>query len=247
VPRDWDARTYDRISDPMFRWGASVVDALRLAGDERVLDAGCGTGRVTELLLERLPRGRVVALDGSPSMIDEARRRLERFGDRVTYVIADLAMPLPLDEPVDAIVSTATFHWVLDHDALFANLAAALRRGGELVAQCGGVGNLASVASVLAELGLDPFSGKRFATPEETATRLRAVGFSEVECWLHDEPTPFDTSEELETYLGTVVLGDRLERMTAAEGRAFVHEVAVRMPALALDYVRLNIRALRPG
>ena len=247
MPRDWDARTYDRVSDPMFRWGASVVDGSRFAGDERVLDAGCGTGRVTEFLLERLPRGRVVALDGSPSMIDEARRRLERFGDRVTYVIADLATPLPLDEPVDAIVSTATFHWVLDHDALFANLAAALRPGGELMAQCGGVGNLTGVASALAELGLDPLAGKHFAAPEETAARLRAAGFTEVECWLHEEPTPFRTSEELEAYLGTVVLGDLLERMTAAEGRAFVHDVVVRMPALALDYVRLNIRARRSG
>jgi trans-aconitate 2-methyltransferase len=76
VPRDWDAETYDRIADPQFRWGASVVGWLDLDGNETVLDAGCGTGRVTELLAERLPRGRVVALDGSASMIEQAGRRL---------------------------------------------------------------------------------------------------------------------------------------------------------------------------
>lgn len=80
MPRDWDAATYDRIADPMFRWGAVVAGRLDLAGDETVLDAGCGSGRVTEVLLERLPRGRVEALDGSPSMIEQALRRLRRSG-----------------------------------------------------------------------------------------------------------------------------------------------------------------------
>ena len=173
VPRDWDAATYDRIADPMFRWGGVVVGWLDLEGDETVLDAGCGSGRVTELLLERLPRGRVVAVDGSPSMLGEARRRLRRFGDRVDYVLGDLVDSLPLDRPVDAILSTATFHWVRDHDALFRNLAAVLRPGGSLVAQCGGAGNVVSIATALVELGSDPFGTKVYATPEETSIPSR--------------------------------------------------------------------------
>src|SRR5688500_7141013 len=152
-PRDWDARTYDRVADPMTRWGAAVLDRLPLRGDERVLDAGCGSGRVTELLVERLPRGTVVALDGSPAMVEAARSRLARFGNRVEFVVADLGQPLPVAEPVDAILSTATFHWVLDHDALFRNLAAVLQPGGRLVAQCGGSGNVASIRHVLAGVG----------------------------------------------------------------------------------------------
>lgn len=245
MPRDWDAATYDRIADPMFRWGGVVVGWLELAGDERVLDAGCGSGRVTELLLERLPRGRVIALDGSPSMIEQARRRLQRFGDRVGYLLADLALPLPIEEPMDAIVSTATFHWVQDHDALFRNLASVVRSGGQLAAQCGGAGNLVSVGRALADLGHDPFAGKRFATPEETAERLERAGFTDIECWLHDEPTAFETLEELETYLATVVLGDLLQAMPEEDGKALVREVAVRVPGRALDYVRLDIRARR--
>ncbi|MGZ4131823.1 MAG: class I SAM-dependent methyltransferase, partial [Actinomycetota bacterium] len=149
MTRDWDAATYDRLRVPMTGWGAEVVGWLELTGDERVLDAGCGTGQVTEFLLDRLPQGEVVALDGSPSMIDKARERFD--GDpRVHYLIHDLLEPIPI-EPVDAILSTATFHWIPDHDRLFANLAAVLKPGGQLAAQCGGAGNIANVAEALAE------------------------------------------------------------------------------------------------
>ena len=169
--------TYDRIAEPQTRWGTVVLDRLPLGGDERVLDAGCGSGRVTERLLERLPDGRVVALDGSPSMIAEARRRLARFGDRVDYLVADLGEPLPIAPPVDAILSTATFHWVPDHAALFRNLAAVLRPGGRLVAQCGGVGNVASIMAVLATVGDGWLGPAHFETPEATRDRLAAAGF----------------------------------------------------------------------
>ncbi len=247
MPRDWDAATYDRIADPMFRWGGIVVGRLELEGQETVLDAGCGSGRVTELLVERLPRGRVVALDGSPSMLEGARGRLRRFGDRVEFVLADLALPLPLDRPVDAILSTATFHWVRDHDALFHNLAAVLRPGGALGAQCGGAGNIETIARTLRDLGAEPYGSKVYATPEETSARLVAAGFTEVECWLQAEPTPFATREDLETYLRTIILGDHVEAMAPDDARAFARSVAERMPGLEIDYVRLNIRARRRG
>ncbi len=122
-PRDWDAETYDAVSDPQFEWGKEVLERLDLQGDEAVLDAGCGSGRVTAELLERLPEGRLVAVDGSEAMIAKAR---ERLGDDASYLVADLT-ELQLAEPVDAVVSTATFHWVLDHDLLFRRLRAALR------------------------------------------------------------------------------------------------------------------------
>ena len=243
--RDWDARTYDRVADPMARWGAGVLDRLPLTGDERVLDAGCGSGRVTELLAARLPRGRVVALDGSPAMIEAARERLARFADRVEYVVADLGQPLPLTAPVDAVLSTATFHWVPDHDALFTNLAAVIRPGGHLVAQCGGVGNIASVKRVLATVGDGWLGPAHYETPMATVRRLDASGFVDIECWLQDEPTRFEPGEPLETYLRTVVLGAHLERLPDNEREAFVHEVAARLPEPLIDYVRLNIVARR--
>lgn len=241
MPRDWDASAYDRLPIPMTAWGARVLAWLDLAGDERVLDAGCGTGQVTALLRDRLPRGTVVAVDGSASMIERARARLG--DDRVDYLVADLTDPLPLDEPVDAVLSTATFHWILDHDALFANLAVVMRPGAQLAAQCGGAGNIASIETALRSLGRDR-GRKHFATPEETRARLEAAGFTDVACWLHEEPTPLP-DDDLEPYLEAICLGDHVEGMDEAETRAFVHEVAVRMPAPVIDYVRLNIRARR--
>lgn len=228
----------------MTRWGSAVLDRLPLEGDETVLDAGCGSGRVTEQLLERLPQGRAIAADAAPSMLVEARRRLERFGDRATFVECDLGQPLPIGGPVDAVFSTATFHWVLDHDALFANLAAALRPGGRLVAQCGGAGNVASVHAAAAELLGDGWHGPwNFATPEETAARLEAAGFVDVETWLHEEPTFIEPGETLETFLRTVILRNHVERVPEDGRAAFLRQVAERIPNSTVDYVRLNILA----
>ena len=245
MTRDWDARTYDRVADPMTRWGCVVLDRLPLIGDERVLDAGCGTGRVTEALLERLPNGHAVALDGSLAMVEEARTRLARFEDRASFLVADLGSPIPLDQPADAILSTATFHWVPDHDALFANLAAVLRDGGLLVAQCGGVGNIANVQRVLAGIGDGWLGPVHFETPLDTTARLDASGFVDIECWLTDEPTRFDAGEPFQSYLRTVVLGAHLERLPEGERDAFVTAVAAGLGEPTIDYVRLNIVARR--
>jgi trans-aconitate 2-methyltransferase len=246
-PRDWDASTYDRVAAPQTRWGSTVLDRMPLDGDETVVDAGCGSGRVTEQLVERLPRGRVIAVDGSPSMIAEARRRLERFGDRVSFLVADLGTPfgLPGGEVADAVLSTATFHWIPDHGALFRNLAAVIRPGGRLVAQCGGAGNIASIQAALATVGDGWLGDVVFATPEDTARRLRAAGFEDIETWLQPEPTRFERGEPFETFLRTVVLGSHLGRLPEAERDGFVRDVVDRLPEPLIDYVRLNIVARR--
>jgi len=251
MSREWDATTYDRVANPHVKWGAGILEHLDPDGVVTVVDAGCGTGRVTELVLDRVPGARVVAIDGSQKMVEEAGRRLLPAIDdgRVEVVHADLTKSflglLPRREPVDAIVSTATFHWILDHDVLFANLAEALRPGGQLVAQCGGAGNLASVYEAMRQAG-EPWMGpKYYATAEETADRLRSCGFTDVRTWLHDEPTPFESLEALEEYLGAIVLGAHLERLPEAERAPFVHAVASRLPKAELDYVRLNMVARR--
>ena len=241
MPRDWDADAYDRLPIPMTRWGTEVVGRLDLSGDERVLDAGCGTGQVTRELLRRLPNGTVVALDGSPSMIEQARGRLG--DDRVEFVVHDLLDPIPIG-PVDAILSTATFHWVTDHDRLFANLAGVLRHGGQLAAQCGGAGNTERLADVLRDLGYDLQEDKLFAGPDETRSRLERAGFDRIECWLHDEPTPIPRGD-LALYLRTICLGSVLERIPADERDDVVRRAAERLPDGTIDYVRLNIRARR--
>jgi trans-aconitate 2-methyltransferase len=233
----------------MTRWGSNVLDRLPLRGDETVLDAGCGSGCVTERLMERLPHGRVIALDASPSMVAAARERLARFGERVDCVVADFGRPLPLEPAsVDAILSTAALHWVRDHDTLFGHLATPLRPGGRLVAQCGGAGNIAGIQQALAAVG-DGWPGPwTFATPEETRARLEAAGFTGVETWLHDELERFEPGEPFREYLRTVVLGAHLERLaTDAERERFVDAVAAALPAPEIAYVRLNILATRAG
>lgn len=247
APRDWDAATYDRVADPQTRWGRAVLERLPLAGDETVLDAGCGSGRVTELLLARLPRGRVIGLDASPSMVDEARRRLEAYGDRVDVIVSDLGRPfeLPGGVVVDAILSTATFHWVPDHEALFRNLAAVIRPGGRLVAQCGGAGNIASIRAILATIGDGWQGAAHYETPEATAERLAAAGFTKIQTWLQPELTRFEAGEPIETFLRTAVLGGHVDRLAEADRAAFVREVASRLPEPAIDYIRLNIVATR--
>jgi trans-aconitate 2-methyltransferase len=246
--RDWDASTYERVSGPQVEWAAWVLDRLPLRGDETVLDAGCGTGRVTQLLLERLPHGRVVAVDASPSMVEAARAAL---GSRARVLEADLA-ELELDEPVDAVFSNAVFHWVPDHERLFARMYAALRPGGRLVAQCGGAGNVAGLHALADEVAADqPFAehlgGWRgpwnFADAEVTAERLRATGFVDVETSL--KPWPVVPSEPA-AFMRTVCLGPHVDRLPDGLRGPYVEAVAERMgPQPTLDYVRLNIAARR--
>ena len=106
ITREWDGGTYDRISAPMEQMGLEVLARLPLQGDETVLDAGCGSGRVTAALLDRLPRGQVIAMDGSAAMLHAARARL---GDdpRVQFVEADLTSLDLGGRRCDAILSTA--------------------------------------------------------------------------------------------------------------------------------------------
>jgi trans-aconitate 2-methyltransferase len=245
-PRDWDADTYDRISGPMARWGQNVLSRLTLVGDETVLDAGCGSGRVTERLAERLPDGHVIALDGSPAMIAAAKERLTRFGRRIEYVTADLERRLPVTErSVDAVLSTATFHWIGDHPKLFRNLADVIRPGGRLVAQCGGQGNIKSVLRAIAAAGETWPGPWTLAGPDETKQRLEAAGFTDVETWLNDEPTPLEPGAATLEYLRTVVLGSHLERIKPDRRDAFVEAVAANLPSPTIDYVRLNIVATK--
>ena len=239
----WKGDDYDRISAPHADMGTPALDRLELVGDERVLDVGCGSGRVTERLLERLPTGSAVALDGSSSMLEEAARRLLRFGDRVTYAQADLGdPPLPVDGKVDAVMSTATFHWVLDHGALFRGIGDIVRPGGQLSFQCGGQGNADAMIEAVRAEGVETAGVFHMAGVEETCARLTTSDFADIEAWLEPRTIAFETRGEMLDYIVTPYLrpatglpDDELYRLAAA--------AADRLGVLAIDYVRLNVTA----
>ena len=241
----WDAATYDRVAQPQTRWGTTVLGRLELRGDETVIDAGCGSGRVTEQLLARLPHGRVVALDADSAMIAEARRRLAPFSERVSFAVHDLQQPLPVAAPADSILSTAVLHWIPDQDAAARNFAAALKPGGQLVVQCGGYGNIDTVMAAIRAAGVDWPGPWHYAPAEEARARYLRHGFATVDAWLNPEPTPFESDEQLETFLETVILHAHLVRLPAERRRDFVREVAAALPNRTIDYVRLNVVARR--
>ncbi len=244
---DWDAASYQRVSVPHEEWAKAVLGRLSLRGDETVLDAGCGTGRLTRMLVERLPQGRVIALDNSPAMVSEVAALL-RPGDRAC--VCDLTA-LELPELLDAVVSSAVFHWIPDHDLLFRKIRATLRPGGKLAAQCGGAGNLEKFRAVSDAVaarqpyasGLEGFEEPWFyAAAGETEARLQAAGFAEVHCWLQPwDVIPSDARE----FMRTLILKPQLELLPKELHERFLTDVlAASGEPLTLRYVRLNIEAI---
>lgn len=246
---EWDAAAYHRLAKPQEEWARQVLERLSLKGEETVLDAGCGSGGVTRLLLERLPGGKVIGVDGSRAMIDEARANLEPHADRVDLRVADL-LELQLEEPVDAVFSNATFHWVPDHDLLFQRLRAAMKPAAPLVAQCGGEGNVAEFAAAIEEASRLPefapaFEGwptpYNFQGPEATEARLEAAGFTAVRCWLEEKLVQPEQPREFGAAAG---LAPHLERLGEDRREAFVDAVMERLEQpISYRYVRLNIDA----
>jgi trans-aconitate 2-methyltransferase len=247
--KEWDAGSYQRISVPHEEWAAALMERLPLAGSETVLDAGCGSGRVTRMLVERLPEGKVVAVDGSAAMVEKVREVLRPTDESF---VADLTA-LELDQPVDAITSSAVFHWIPDHDALFARMRAALRPGGRIEAQCGGKGNIDEFRRISGEVIVrEPYAAHLreagfeepwfYADAEETEERLRAAGFAEIKTWLQPwDVVPGDPRE----FMRTLILKPHVDSLPPELHEQLLDEVeaAVGEP-FSLRYVRLNISAV---
>ncbi len=255
-PHEWDAGIYHRVSTPQRSWGLKVVERLALRGRERVLDAGCGTGRVTLALTERVraANGRVIAMDRSADMARTARTTLPAY---VPVVSADL-LAMPFRRVFDVVFSTAAFHWVLDQAALYHAIAAVLARGGRLHAQCGGEGNLERFSRRVQALCATPtfaarFEGWtepwRFLSTTEVERHLHAAGFERVRASLEPEPTPFPDRASYREFIAHVVLNARMARLEGApaDASAFLDTLCDAAAADAdgylLDYVRLNVVA----
>ncbi len=244
----WQAAQYDALELPHLRWGDDVITALELQGSETVLDAGAGTGRDTMKLVNLLPRGRIIAVDASPHMLGELRRKVADAGAPIEVIESDLSKDFGIHQQCDAVMSVATFHWIADHDALFANLATTMKPGARLVADCGGRSNVARVSDAFAKVtGIDPNSAHvwNFADVPETTASLAAAGFSDIDVRLVEDPAIFASSEAHCAFLTTVVLGAQLETLPPEDHLAIVAQVSRELGEYLVDYVRLKIFARR--
>jgi len=258
--REWNAAAYHQLSGPQVSWGKKVLARVRLRGNETLLDAGCGTGRLTADLLEALPEGKVVGVDLSKNMLDEAWHHLRpKFGKRVELVAADLQY-LPFEHAFDGIFSTAAFHWVADHHRLFRSLFLSLRPNGWLIAQCGGGPNLARLRQRTDELATTPKFARffaRFREPwvyndaEAAAEILKSSGFANVETSLESAPTLLEDRQKYTEFVRTVILRQHLEVIPEAKLRdqfvaALAEQAAQDDPPFLLDYWRLNLAGFAP-
>lgn len=247
-PHDWNAGDYDATNAGIIALGKAVLYRLPLTGDETVLDAGCGTGVLTEHLAARVPRGHVIALDAAPAMVEFARERFVGRKD-VEVIQADLRDFDIGRHQVDAIFSTATFHWIKNHDRLWQNLRAVLKDGGRMVAQCGGAGNIAAEHDAYMAVGrtapyaefVGDWDPVYFAPPDLTTKRLLNAGFSSATCSLEETPiTPADKGK----HLREIILGSHMEKLPEELREPFARDVESRLPDTpTVGYVRLNIDA----
>jgi trans-aconitate 2-methyltransferase len=260
---DWDAARYDRVSDPQVEWGRRVLARLAPRPGERILDLGCGTGRLTQELAASARGGVVTGVDLSAAMLVVASRSAPETGDqgagRMRWVRGDGAA-LPFLASFDAVFSTATLHWIPDHAAVFRGVRQALNPGGRFVAQCGGGRNLERLYTRAAGLMSDPrfarcFPGWRdpwnFALPDPTRAALDDNGFDAVDVWLEASPVTFADAETYAEFVSCVCLRHHLERLPPELRDPFVEALAGQAahddPPFTLDYWRLNIDARRPA
>lgn len=256
----WNAEVYERIGTPMRRWAQAVIDDLDLRGDETVLDAGCGSGSVTFDLLERLPRGRIYAVDSSPPMIEKLNRSIEERGEtRIHPILADLT-DFSLPEPADCTFSNAVLHWIREDDALFKSLINATRPGGRFRAQCGGYGNISRFwRAVDAVSRREPFSQhlpeqndhRNYRTPERATETMTRAGWADIRARLFDSPVTFDAEEDAVLYLRTIILQSQVGRLPEELQGPYLRAVIAETIRLygspfTADYVRLDLWATRP-
>jgi trans-aconitate 2-methyltransferase len=263
----WDAQTYDDVSRLVqYQWGRQVLEWRKWKGNELVMDAGCGSGLLTNLLARRVPRGKVYAVDVDPNMIMQARRNLKDL-ENVELIQSDIA-DVKLPTKLDVIFSNAVLHWLHDHTQVFQHFWDLLNcdytRGRQLLIQCGGYGNLREVLTLLRQvMNLNEFKVHfskfnqpwYFAKPDDTDKLLGEIGFIDTGVHLHNDRVSLTNRDLYAKFVKTVIMEPFLECLPDDEIRnsyleLFLHQVEKRndhsTTPWSLDYVRLNIIADKP-
>lgn len=190
MAHEFDGAGYAAASAPQKAWGRDLVAGLTLHGDENVLDLGCGDGVLSALIAARLPRGRVMGLDASRGMLDQARLLA---GPNLEFRREDITR-IEFQGEFDLVFSNSTLHWVGAHGPLLGRIHRALVPGGLLTANFAAQGNIAHATGALEKTMARPefrplFSGFTWPwympRPEEYQAVLAASPFAQA--WLETE------------------------------------------------------------
>ncbi len=220
---DWNAGLYAKYATPQFERGMCMMDELPLKGNETILDIGCGPGTLTKVLAQRVPRGKVIGIDASPSMI--ALAKTQGIKNAEFYVMD--ATKIPFKNTFDIVYSNAVFHFIDDQEALLKGIHQALKSGGLLRAQFGGkspssptpifkqvVSELAKKESYRPYLkDVDSPWRTHFSQEEYRNLVSRVQGFRDVEVWEVASENVFDTEDQLKGWVTSLypkLYGDRL-------------------------------------
>lgn len=257
----WDADTYDLVSNAQEEWANFIIKQREWSGDETILDAGCGSGKITKILSNIIRNGTIYAVDNDPNMIKKTK---EKLGDvkNVHIIQSDLTATAEfrnMQIKFDVIFSNAVLHWILDHQKVFKNFYDLLNSKGELLIQCGGFGNLEKTLSLFNTVKDSPEFNRYFhewkqswyfAKPEDTKSILKDLNFKNIQVYLSNSNIDFDGKNNYLLYMKTVVLGPYLKHLPSEQLKNKFIETTLDLieqdhPDLRwkLDYVRLNILA----
>ena len=261
----WDAETYDSVSDIHEEWARKIILSKVWNGTEIIMDAGCGSGRITKILSEIVPFGKVYAIDNDQNMIKKAKDNLTGVSFKNVRVIQSNLLDIDfgnINSMFNIIFSNAVLHWISDHHKIFQNFYDLLYPEGQLLIQCGGYGNLQKAISIFddvrdsAEFNTYFYEWKdewNFAKPLDTEKILKKIGYTDINAYLEDYPVAFKDENRYSVYLKTVVLGPYLKYLPSEKlqetfiGRIIKHikkqQEEDQNQILTLDYKRLNIIA----
>jgi trans-aconitate methyltransferase len=250
MKQTWDAELYEARHAFVWHFGESLVELLAPVAGERILDVGCGPGQLTNKIAEH--GAAVVGLDSSPDMIGQARQNFPKL-----HFVLQSATAMEFEDEFDAVFSNATLHWILDARAAARAMFRALRKGGRLLAEFGGIGNVRTIESavkaVIEHYTDAPVAGRRFyPSVGEYTSLLEAEGFEVRFAHLFDRPTALEGENGMENWI-TQFSGFQFEPL-APEARKQAMKEVVELVRSKLyrdgqwfaDYRRLRIIAVKP-
>jgi trans-aconitate 2-methyltransferase len=253
----WDAETYDKVSSTVqLEWGRKLLEKRKWIGNEIVMDAGAGSGKLTKILANRLPHGKVYAIDADHNMIQQAKSSLSSYKN--VQVIQSSMDKVNLPTKVDVIFSNSALHWILNQETVFSHFWQLLKpNGGELLIECDGYGNLDRISSIVFKIMQSDEFRRYFANwkqswyfpkPDDTERLLQQIGFRDILVYLSDRTmvypdlegfTMFVKSVTLRTFLGYLPNSQKKEQFL----NSFLNEFKQSGREWSLDFMRLSVFA----